>query len=313
LSESEIAGTWATVLTPFDGDDRLDLAALEHHVRVLLASRPQGLYTHGTAGEFFNQTQDEWGAVAKLVASACESAGMPFQLGAGHPSPVLAIERIRAAAALEPSAIQVVLPDWLPLSWTEVVETVRRYAAAADGIGLVLYNPPHAKNVLDAEQLLRLCDTAEQIIGLKVADGDPEWYADMAPLMSRVSVFVPGHHVATGLSRGARGAYSNMACFHPSAATAWAARSVDDPDWGIAVERRIAAFMRMAIEPMQARGYGPVTLDKALAAAGGRVGDVGGPRWPHTAASPREIDTIRRAALQLLPSWFAPREGTNRT
>ncbi len=307
LSATGLSGTWATVLTPFDENDQLDLYALQRHVLALLASRPQGLYTHGTAGEFFNQTQDEWVAVATLVASACENAGMPFQLGAGHPSPVLALERIRAAAALEPSAIQVTLPDWLPLSWDELVETVRRYAAAAGGIGLVLYNPPHAKNVLDADELLRLCDAEERIIGLKVADGGIGWYADMAPVMQRVSVFVPGHRVATGLSRGARGAYSNMACFHPTAATAWAARSSGDPEWGIAVERQIAAFMREAIEPLRARGYGPVTLDKALAAAGGWVGDVGGPRWPHTSASPQEVETIRRAALRLLPSWFASR------
>ena len=36
-----------------------------------------------------------------------------------------------------------------------------------------------------------------------------------------ISVFVPGHHLATGVKNGASGAYSNVACLNPTAAQKW--------------------------------------------------------------------------------------------
>lgn len=305
LTPPEIFGTWATVLTPFE-DDTLDLAALDHELEVLVAAHPEGIYTHGTAGEFFNQTEAEWDAVVTRVARDCEAAGLAFQLGASHPSPVMALERIRRARALEPSAIQVILPDWLPLSMDEVKRVIAAYAAEAADIGLVLYNPPHAKNVLSPAQLDTLTREFAAIVGVKVADGDDAWYEAMQPTLDRVSVFVPGHHVATGLTKGARGAYSNVACLHPAGAVAWAQRSLKDPGWGLEVEMQVRAFFDHAIAPLIAKGYSGVTLDKALAAAGGHLGDVARVRWPHATATPQEVGRVREAARRMLPDFFSP-------
>ncbi|CAN5594641.1 dihydrodipicolinate synthase family protein [soil metagenome] len=306
LTAPQITGTWATVLTPFHDDDSLNLAALDHELDLLLAARPEGLYTHGTAGEFFNQTEAEWNAVVTRVAERCENAALPFQLGASHPSPVVALERIRRARSLEPSAIQVILPDWIRINIDETRAVIEAYATAADGIGLVLYNPPHAKNVLDPGQLDTLTREFEAIVGVKTADGDDGWYEAMRPTLQRVSVFVPGHHLATGLTKGARGAYSNVACLHPAGAVSWARRSLEDPTWGLAVEAQIRAFLDKAIAPLIAKQYSNVTLDKALAAAGGHLGDVGHVRWPHTTATPQEVARIRGAARKMLPELLAP-------
>jgi len=49
-------------------------------------------------------------------------------------------------------------------------------AQAADGIPLVLYNPPHAKKVLSPKDLCRLAKEFPQLIGIKVAGGDNQWY-----------------------------------------------------------------------------------------------------------------------------------------
>src|SRR5258706_296956 len=84
-----------------------------------------------------------------------------------------------------------------------------RLAAAADPIGLVLYNPPHAKVVLTPAQIGRLRDAVPGLIGVKVADGDAAWYAEMRAHCQGLAVFVPGHHLATGIANGAVGAYSN--------------------------------------------------------------------------------------------------------
>jgi 4-hydroxy-tetrahydrodipicolinate synthase len=310
LTSDEITGTWATVLTPFDAVGSLDLQVLDHEMDAIVAARPQGMYTHGTAGEFFNQTEDEWDAVTALVAARGEAAALPFQLGASHPSPITALGRIERARRLDPSAIQVILPDWLPISRDEVWTVIDGYTRAAGDIGLVLYNPPHAKNVLGPEQLDELTAAFPGVVGIKMADGDAAWYEAMKPVLERVSVFVPGHHLATGLTRGARGAYSNVACLHPAGAVNWAARSVDEPEWGLAVEQQIAAFLEKAIAPLIRRGYSNVTLDKTLAAAGGHLGDVARVRWPHATATAGEIAIVRAAASRILPGFLRPDAAT---
>lgn len=306
MTADEIRGTWAPVLTPFRDDDSLNLDALEDELDAIVAAQPQGIYAHGTAGEFFNQTEEEWDAVTAAVARRSEAASIPFQLGASHQSPVVALDRVRRAGELEPSAIQVILPDWLGLNRDEIRSVIAKYGDAAGDIGLVLYDPPHAKNLLSASQLDELTAEFPAIVGVKMADGDDAWYASMADVCARVSVFVPGHHLATGLTRGARGAYSNVACLHPAGAVAWANRSVDDPEWGLAVERQIAAFLDEAIAPLVAKGYSNVTLDKTLAAAGGHLGDVGRVRWPHATATPEEVKRVREVAERLLPEFLRP-------
>ncbi len=73
-------------------------------------------------------------------------------------------------------------------------------AEAAQRVGLVLYNPPHAKRVLAPAEIGRLAQQVPALVGVKVADGDEAWYAAMKRHAGRLSIFVPGHHLATGIS-----------------------------------------------------------------------------------------------------------------
>ncbi|GAA5137416.1 dihydrodipicolinate synthase family protein [Pseudonocardia adelaidensis] len=133
LTAAALRGVWATALLPIRPDESIDVdrlaAALDH----VLASGVHGVYTNGTAGEFHTLTETEYDRLHALVAERCTAAGIPFQLGASHPSGQLSLDRIARAAALRPGAIQVVLPDWLPLGPDEVLAAVERMATVADG------------------------------------------------------------------------------------------------------------------------------------------------------------------------------------
>ena len=153
LSRETLRGTWGTVLLPIADGDRIDLTVIGAQLDVLTTSGLDGIYTNGTAGEFFAQDEDEFDAVAHLLVDACRMAGLACQIGASHPGAQVCRARIKRAARLRPSAIQVILPDWLPLSWPEVLDAVAGFERAADGIPLVLYNPPHAKTRLTPGQL----------------------------------------------------------------------------------------------------------------------------------------------------------------
>jgi dihydrodipicolinate synthase/N-acetylneuraminate lyase len=74
-----------------------------------------GLYTNGTAGEFHCLDEAEYDLITDVVAQACQRAGVPCQLGASHMSGQISLRRIRVAAADDPAAIQVILPDWCAL------------------------------------------------------------------------------------------------------------------------------------------------------------------------------------------------------
>ncbi len=306
LIASQIRGNWATVLLPVTDDDAVDLTRLDHQLHAIIAAKVDGLYTNGTAGEFYNQTTAEFAAASELVAERCNAAKLPFQLGASHMSPVETLERVRIAAALTPSAIQVILPDWFRVTDEEAIAFLWRVAEQARPIGLVLYNPPHAKRVLTPSDIGTLADAVPALLGVKVADGDAAWYTAMRPHMPRLSVFVPGHHLATGVANGAAGAYSNVACLSPAGAQRWTNQMQTDLPAALAVEQRVRDFMSEHIAPLiTTQGYTNQAVDKLLAAIGDWAPIGTRLRWPYRSIDPTVADQLRPIAHQMLPEFFA--------
>ena len=305
LQAGDLRGNWATLMLPINADDSIDFARLADELDALIAAGVDGLYTNGTAGEFHTQSEGEFDAIHALVAERCHRAGLPFQIGASHMSAQLSLDRIRRARELQPSAIQVILADWFPLKEPEMAACLARMAAAADPIGLVLYNPPHAKVVLTPAQIGRLHAAVPGLIGVKVADGDAAWYTEMREHCGGLSVFVPGHHLATGIANGAAGSYSNVACLSPAGAQRWYAQMLVDLPAALALEQRIRHFMDTAIVPYIVRdGYANPALDKLLAAIGGWA-DVGTRlRWPYRWIDPQEAVRLRPVAREQLPELF---------
>src|SRR5262249_19669687 len=161
-------------------------------------------------------------------------------IGACQPDPSLARERVRLARDLGPDAIQVVLPDWWPVTEPEALDFLQLMAEAADPVPLILYNPPHAKRVLAPDELGRLVRAVPPVMGIKLADGADAWYAAARQHLSGTALFVPGHHLATGTKQGvAAGAFSNVACLSPAGAQAWTDRMALDIEAALDLERRI--------------------------------------------------------------------------
>ncbi len=229
LRAEEIRGNWATLLAAWNADGSLDAGRIGAEIDALVRAGVDGIYSNGTAGEFHAQTEAEFDTVSELLATRCEAAGMPFQIGVSHMSAQISLERLQRTAALAPAAFQVILPDWFPVTMPEAVSFLERMADNARGAGLVLYNPPHAKRVWSPEDIGILASRIPALVGLKTAGGDDGWYARMRRHLAGLSVFVPGHLLASGIRRGARGAYSNVACLNPRAAQSWYDSMSTDP------------------------------------------------------------------------------------
>jgi 4-hydroxy-tetrahydrodipicolinate synthase len=310
LLPAEIRGNWATLLLPINADDSIDYGLLGEEIDRLIAAEVDGIYSNGTAGEFFSQTEPEFDRVNQLLAEKCEKAAMRFQIGASHMSPQLSRERLLRAKAWRPSAFQVILPDWFPPKWPEIVDFVETMAATSAPIPLIIYNPPHAKYHLTPEEWLKLINLVPGAVGMKVPGGDDSWYDAMRPVMAKASVFIPGHFLAHGIARGAHGAYSNVACLSPAGAQQWTDLCWSDPIEAQRWQKRILAFWETHFAPLVTQfGLPNFAADKAAAAAGGWLpGLTARVRWPYRSATPEMTAAIAKAARAELPEFVTIQE-----
>jgi len=307
LSPDQIRGNWATLLSAWNADDSLDLGCVAAEIDALIAMRVDGIYSNGTAGEFHTQTEAEFDQISECLAGKCNAAGMRFQIGVSHMSAQLSRERLRRIVPLAPGAVQVILPDWFPVTEDESIAFLEVMAETAGGIGLVLYNPPHAKRVLNPEQMGRLAGRIPALVGIKTAGGDDAWYAAMREHLARLSVFIPGHLLASGFQRGAQGAYSNAACLNPLAAQRWTDQMKTELPAALKLEQRLRRFMDGYIAPfITEQHYCNAACDRFMALLGGWT-DVGERmRWPYRSIPAAEADRVRPVAQELIPEFIKP-------
>lgn len=301
-AEHAIKGNWASLLLPIEADDSIEFSKLGAEIDILIDAKVDGIYSNGTAGEFHNQTEDEFDRIQLMLAERCRKAGMPFIVGACQPDPTIMLNRVRRAASLGPAAIQVILPDWWPLTDEEAIDYLNRASGIANGIPLILYNPPHAKRVPSPKELGAILAETPGVIGVKLADGDSTWYAESREHLPGVALFVPGHHLATGIREGvAAGAFSNVACLSPRGAQRWTDLMQTDMDAAVEIEQRICKFMDEHIVPFrQKSGYSNAALDKLLCAIG-NWGPVGTRlRFPYRWIGEDEAERLRAVAKQEL-------------
>ncbi len=307
LKDTEIRGNWATVLLTTDKNGIIDFTKLNDEIDVLIESKPNGIYSNGTACEFYSQTEDEFFSISELLASKCENANLPFQIGVSHMSPQVSLKRLETIRHLKPGAVQLILPDWYPVTHSESVVFLEKMAEAADGLSLVLYNPPHAKkNLLPGDWKL-LKEQIPTLMGVKVADNnsDLNWYESLKDNTAGLSVFIPGHNIITGISYGAHGAYSNMACLNPFAAQKWYELMKTDMNSALELEERIKIFMNTLIKPFIVNhNYSPQACDRFMAILGGWA-DVGSKlRWPYRSIPSDLADIYRVNAKKIIPEFF---------
>jgi dihydrodipicolinate synthase/N-acetylneuraminate lyase len=305
LTHKNLKGNWGTLLLPINDDESIDFARLSDEIDYLIAAKIDGIYSNGTAGELHNITENEFDQVNQLLSLKCRETNMPFQVGVSHPFPVVMWERIKRCNSLQPSAYQVMLPDWVALSPKEMLDFFSLTASLAGDIPLVLYNPPHAKRVLRPDEYGLIAAAIPQLIGIKVAGGDARWFDEMRKNAASLAVFLPGHLLASGFKeKVGAGAYSNVACISPAAAQQWWQLMQTDIDAAIDLERRMNAFFDRCIVPFKNAGYSNPALDKFLAAVGG-WGEIGTRlRKPYHWIDGNEVMAARNVAVELVPEFF---------
>jgi len=307
LKSKEIFGNWATLLLTTNNEGNLDYSKLYDEIDVLNASCPNGIYSNGTAGEFYTQTEDEFDRISLLLSEKCEKAGVAYQIGISHMSPQISLERLKRIRHLQPGAVQVILPDWFPVTMGEAIVFLQKMEEEAKGISLILYNPPHAKKQVLPENWADLKKNIPSLMGVKVFDqnGNESWYKQIRENREGLSVFIPGHRLVSGIQNGAHGAYSNMACLNPFAAQKWYELSLTDLPAALELESRINTFMSELIAPFITKQHFPNhACDRFMALIGGWA-DVGDKlRWPYQSIQKEYVDSVKTLAKNIIPEFF---------
>ena len=305
LTRNSLRGTWGTLLLPLRPDESIDYEALGVEIDALIGAGVAGIYSNGSAGEFYAQSHEEYVKVNTMLAERCHAAGLPFQIGACHPCAQESLHRIKSTRHLEPDAFQVILPDWFVVRGEEVAAFLDRIIQEAAPSGIVLYNPPHAKRGLPPAEFGILARRFPELLGIKVAGGDDEWYSSMRAECGDLSIFIPGHFLVTGLQNGDHGSYSNVACIEPACAVAWNKMALSDPEEAMEIQKEILAFLDKRITPYLKAGHVNAAADKLLAHIG-NWGPVSTQlRWPYKWVAKEEADHLRNIAQEELKTFFA--------
>lgn len=165
-------GSLVALVTPFDGEDRVDYAALERLVEFHVAAGTDGLVIAGTTGE---SATLEKGEHAELIHRAVEivRGRLPVIAGTGSNSTRQTIDLSLAVGKADIDAYLLVVPYYNK----PVQEGIyRHFTAIAEAVDkpIMLYNVP-GRTVADMlpDTVARLA-TNPRIFGIKEATGDME-------------------------------------------------------------------------------------------------------------------------------------------
>lgn len=157
------------MVTPFDGEGRLDLDTVAVLARWLVANGSEGLVVAGTTGESPVLTDDE---KRDLWRAAAEAVTVPVLAGAGTNDTAHSVGLTRAAEEAGAAGILAVTPYYNRPSQAGM-EAHFRAMAAATSLPVLLYDiPVRSGRKIAHHTLVRLAREVPNIVGVKDAAGD---------------------------------------------------------------------------------------------------------------------------------------------
>jgi len=158
------------MVTPFDGEGRLDLDAARRLARFLQDQGNEGLVVAGTTGEAPTLSDEERLA---LFAAVAEAVTVPVIAGTGTNDTAHSVHLTVQAASLGVAGVLAVTPYYNRPSQAGI-EAHMRAIAGASALPVVVYDiPVRTGRKISTAVLLRLARDVSNIVGLKDAAGNP--------------------------------------------------------------------------------------------------------------------------------------------
>ena len=142
---SSFRGTFTVMVTPFDEEDHVDVAAIERYVEWQIAEGIHGLIPLGSTGEFLSLSPEEKELVAATTIRAA-AGRVPVLVGTGAEDTREVVRASREAEKLGADGVMIIPPFY---STPTEDELYHHYRTVADAIAIpiMVYNNPATANV----------------------------------------------------------------------------------------------------------------------------------------------------------------------
>lgn len=162
-------GIMSVVVTPFDGQGKIDFGVLGRQVDFLIENGIHWIVPGGTTGEYYAQSVEERKQVLSFVA---EHVGTRAQLAAGTNSarPAETIELSAHAKGLGYKALMLAAPYYSLPAMDELADHFRTMAGET-GLPIILYNFPARTGVDMAPEFLNKIADVKSICAIKESSG----------------------------------------------------------------------------------------------------------------------------------------------
>jgi len=304
LTVDTLRGMWAGLPVPWTSQDELDEAALRENVRRICRAGAHDVYTHGTTGEFYAQSEEEWKHVVRATVEECKSEGRPCQIGCTALCTREVIRRVRVAQQTGADGVQIAFPFWLELTDDQAVRFLRDVKDAVPGIPFILYNTTRSKKPLTIHLLRQALDAEVPIIGCKGVQNKQE-LEEFLKIGPQLRFFVGEYDLASNWSSGARGCYSSFVYACPRFMLRYFDLCEQDSEEAKQIEENLKRFVAECVTRLIRRGMYDTALDRCFAAMTGFLsGNLLQSRQPYDAATQKDVNDCREWCSSNLPEFI---------
>lgn len=213
LSRKTLHGVWCALIVPWTSRDGVDSRRFRREIRAYGGTGVHGVYTGGTTGEFYAQSDSVFARVTAIACEEARSCGLPIQIGASALSTLTVRRRIRVALKEGANAIQIALPFWLELEDDEVLRFVREIAEEAGATPIVLYLTSRSKRKIGPALFGELADAVPTFIGTKDTGSDSDTVRSLLRAAPDIAIF-GGEDFLERVPIGGRGGYCSITGFN---------------------------------------------------------------------------------------------------
>jgi 4-hydroxy-tetrahydrodipicolinate synthase len=172
MSNVEISGVFAALLTPRNAEGSIDVPALRKLIQFLTNSGISLFAVNGATGEFCLTSPAELRTMLSTVRAAGEGKAR-ILCGVGGAGAAQSIELARVAESEQVEGLLLPMPDFYPYA-QEDLDLFCRTVAVATRLPVLLYNLPQFTSGLDKETVRNLVTEVPNIVGIKDSSGSLE-------------------------------------------------------------------------------------------------------------------------------------------
>jgi dihydrodipicolinate synthase/N-acetylneuraminate lyase len=304
LTSETLKGMWAGLPVPWNAQDQIDEAALRENVRRVCRAGAHGVYTHGTTGEFYAQTPEEWRRVVDATIAESKPMGVPCQVGCTALWTAEVIRRVAYSQKAGADAVQLAFPFWLPLTDAQAVRFLQDITTAVPGMPVTIYNTERSKKPLTVDLLKRLLDAQIPIIGCKNVRSRED-LQELRKVAPHVKFFGGEDQLAEFWQYGVQGAYSSYIYACPRFMLRYFRLCEEGSPEAGEIAGRLKKFVSEFVVPRFQNGLYDTAFDRLFAAMTGFLtGSLLLSRPPYDSPMQKDVDECRDWLARNLPEFI---------